>query len=189
MATTRTDNPIPRPTTHSRSRAGVALQGGSPVSWAPKKELEVSEWAAVGRRIGAIGRSIQWLLGDWIMYGNAKFGERYSRASKITGYDTQTLMNMVYVASRFSTSRRREVLSWSHHETLAALEVEEQDDWLDEAERHHWSVSDLRTMLRLARKASRGSEAAIEAPEDTLAASPMLRCPHCGEEFAAESER
>jgi hypothetical protein len=189
MATPRTDTSIPRPTADGRSRAGVALQAGSPVSWVPKKELEVSEWASVGRRIGAVGRSIQWLLGDWIMYGNAKFGERYSRASKITGYDTQTLMNMVYVASRFVASRRREALSWSHHETLAALESEEQDGWLDEAERHHWSVSDLRTMLRLARKASRGNEVAIESPGHALAVTPMLRCPHCGEEFAAESER
>jgi hypothetical protein len=92
------------------------------------------------------------LLGDWISYGNTKFGERYARASKITGYDPQTLMNMVYVASRFPISRRRENLSWSHHEALASLQPEEQDLWLDEASKHRWSVSDLRMMLRVARR-------------------------------------
>lgn len=168
----------------SQPRPGVPAQGGSPVSWVPKKELDVGEWASVGRRIGVVGRSVQWLLGDWITYGNAKFGERYSRASKITGYDTQTLMNMVYVASRFAISRRREMLSWSHHETLAAVEPEEQDHWLDEAERHHWSVSDLRTMLRLARKASRHGEPEEEELGEDLAPAPLLRCPRCGEEFA-----
>jgi len=174
----------PATTRPSQARPGAAAQGTSPVSWAPRKELDVSEWASVGRRIGVVGRSVQWLLGDWITYGNAKFGERYSRASKITGYDTQTLMNMVYVASRFATSRRREMLSWSHHETLAALEPEDQDHWLDEAELHHWSVSDLRTMLRLERKANRHEEAVEEMPVEVLAAAPLLRCPHCGEEFA-----
>jgi hypothetical protein len=129
-----------------------AVRSGSPIAWTPNHELDAQEWVAAGRRIGTIGRCIQWLLGDWIAYGNLKFGERYARASQITGYDPQTLMNMVYVASRFAASRRREILSWSHHETLAALEQAEQDLWLDRAVAHRWSVSDLRMMLRTSRK-------------------------------------
>jgi 8-amino-7-oxononanoate synthase len=127
-------------------------RGCSPTAWTPNHELDAREWVAAGRRIGTIGRCIQWLLGDWIAYGNLKFGERYARASQITGYDPQTLMNMVYVASRFAASRRREALSWSHHETLAALERAEQEQWLDKAVAHRWSVSDLRMMLRTSRK-------------------------------------
>src|ERR1700752_2199864 len=98
------------------------------------------------------------------MDGNAKFGERYSRASKITGYDSQTLMNMVYVASRFSISRRRENLSWSHHAALAALPAEEQEEWLNQAVAEHWSVSDLRIMLRTARKGD--AEMAVNSDDD-----------------------
>lgn len=130
------------------------------------------------------------------------------RASKITGYDAQTLMNMVYVASRFPISRRRENLSWSHHETLAALEPEEQDHWLDEARKHRWSVSDLRVMLRAARKGGENLDGAADdehpaGPSDltTEAQSGSVRngsagagkhaeasaggavtCPHCGEQ-------
>ena len=142
----------------SRSPAPGRAQNGAPISWTPNHELDAHEWAAAGRRIGAVGRCIQWLLGDWIAYGNTKFGERYARASKITGYDAQTLMNMVYVASRFPISRRRENLSWSHHEALAALEPEEQDHWLDKAGTHRWSVFDLRMMLRAARKGGVGGD-------------------------------
>lgn len=161
-------------------------QGVTPVAWVPKEELDANEWATVGRRIGAVGRCVQWLLGDWIAYGNEKFGERYSRASKITGYDTQTLMNMVYVASRFSNSRRREALSWSHHETLAALDPDEQDRWLDEAVRHRWSVSDLRMMLRVARRERRGEIPEESEAEVAPASAPMVMCPRCGEEIAVE---
>jgi len=147
--------------------------------------LDPNEWASAGRRIGTVGRCVQWLLGDWIVYGNEKFGERYSRASRITGYDPQTLMNMVYVASRFPISRRREDLSWSHHEALAALEPEEQDGWLDQATAHRWSVSDLRAMLRISRRRELSEQVGDEeskVEKSTLA--PILKCPRCGEEIA-----
>lgn len=137
-----------------QSQASVLdrAQRGAPTSWTPSRDLSVPEWAAIGQRFGAVGRCIQWLIGDWITYGNMKFGERYALAAKITGYDTQTLMNMVYVASRFPISRRRENLSWSHHETVASLEAQVQDQWLDEASKHRWGVADLRMMLRAARR-------------------------------------
>jgi hypothetical protein len=154
----------------------------SPIGWVPGRELDVTEWASTGRRLGTVGRCIQWLIGDWIAWGNERFGERYSRASKITGYDTQTLMNMVYVASRFSLSRRRENLSWSHHEALAAVGAEEQEEWLDRAADHRWSVSDLRMMVRMSRKeADSASDDADSAPSSVVSSS-VVKCPRCGEE-------
>jgi hypothetical protein len=171
------------------------------VAWLPSRELDLPEWINTGRRLGAIGRGSQWGVGDWIRYGNAKFGERYARAARITGYDVQTLMNMVYVASRFEISRRRENLSWSHHETLAALEVPEQEHWLDRAAAEKLSISDLRVELRSSRRDSKRTAAAQQeellpalaqvpvsvaasvAPasvEPGSGAAEGLVCPHCG---------
>lgn len=198
----------------SQALASGRRQDSSLISWIPSHELAAHEWAAAGRRIGAVGRCIQWLLGDWIAYGNTKFGERYARASKITGYDAQTLMNMVYVASRFSGSRRRENLSWSHHETLASMEPDEQDRWLNEASKHRWSVSDLRMMLRAVRKREGDEEIPGESSEFSSASgssstrtqhkagdgspgagthkasSPgtAVTCPRCGEQVPLASE-
>jgi hypothetical protein len=138
-----------------------------------------------------VGRCIQWLLGDWIAYGNAKFGERYALAGKITGYDAQTLMNMVYVASRFPVSRRREKLSWSHHETLAAMPLDEQDHWLDRATTHRWSVADLRTMVRAARGQGQGDggdggagSSAVMTGRGVVhrdSKETVVSCPRCGQ--------
>jgi hypothetical protein len=141
--------------------------------------MDLAEWTAIGRRLGAMGRCGQWGLGDWIHYGNAKFGERYTRAALITGYDVQTLMNMVYVASKFDISRRRENLSWSHHETLAALESDEQDYWLDRSATEKLSVSDLRTELRGLR---RQPKTAPSEASTTTSTPKMLICPKCGHE-------
>jgi hypothetical protein len=151
--------------------------------------MELSEWSVVGRRFGEIGRCSQWWLGDWIHYGNLKFGERYTRAVKLTGYDVQSLMNMVYVASRFEISRRRESLSWSHHAAVAALDVDSQEYWLARALAEKLSVADLRVELRGRRRAleppagDRRSPAAADGQSPLplpLAGADAVVCPNCG---------
>lgn len=158
------------------------------VAWVVNGSLELAEWVTAGRTLGALGRCSQWWLGDWIRYGNAKFGERYARAATITGYDPQTLMNMVYVASKFEISRRRENLSWSHHESVASLDGGEQEFWLEHAIEHRLSVADLRVELRAARKRQRqeAGEAGSEYGEVEVSGEAIL-CPHCGQELPVEA--
>lgn len=151
----------------------------SVVAWAPPQDLEYPDWVTSGRRLGAMGRCSPWWLGDWIRYGNARFGERYARASRITGYDVQTLMNMVYVASRYEISRRRENLSWSHHETLAALDEDDQEHWLDRAVGERLSVSDLRVELRSVRRD--GRRGATGATRQRAGNGEVVVCPNCGQ--------
>jgi hypothetical protein len=150
------------------------------VAWIVQGELGLADWVAYGRRIGVSGRSSGWWIGDWLRYGNARFGERYSRASKTTGYDPQTLMNMVYVASHYGVERRREKLSWSHHAELAALDQEEQERWLTVAEQERWSLSDLRVACRNSR-GKRSAEKVESRRSDSHGATPKgYACPRCG---------
>jgi hypothetical protein len=145
----------------------------SATAWRPQGDLVLADWAEQGRRFGTIGRAAGWWIGDWLRYGNVKFGERYSRASRITGYDVQTLMNMVYVASRVEISQRRENLSWSHHAEVAALPPDERDGWLNVALEERLSVRCLREEIRRARRVT-------EPPKPRLT-DPGLVCPNCGE--------
>lgn len=147
------------------------------VEWTAPGDLSFAQWIEQGRRIGLLGRSAAWWIGDWLRYGNVKFGERYARASRATGYDTQTLMNMVYVASRFAPSRRRETLSWSHHAELAARDEDDQDHWLERAEAERWSVRDLRAQAQSAARSE------LEAHDDgsrEMTADKRWVCPQCG---------
>jgi hypothetical protein len=113
--------------------------------------MRISEWTRQGRLLGALGRASGWWIGDWIRYGKAHYGDKYTAAIQITGYDAQSLMNMAYVAGRFEVSRRREGLSFSHHAELAGLPPDDQDLWLDRAEAGRLSVRGLRSALRDAR--------------------------------------
>lgn len=156
----------------------------TPVSWAPSREFGLREWIQHGQRLGTIGRACAWWIGDWLRYGNAKHGEKYSRAARITGYDAKSLMNMVYVATRFEVSRRRENLSWSHHAAIASLDVHQQERWLDFSERQGLSVHCLR--LELASQRSDARKQAANKPEGSVAgghANSPIACPRCGTEF------
>jgi hypothetical protein len=164
------------------------LTNVSPVAWTPGKDMDYADWVAAGNRLGTLGRCSQWWLGDWIRFGNAQFGERYARAARITGYDVQTLTNMVYVATRFEISRRRENLSWSHHETLAPLEPDMQDWWFDRAVAERLSVSDLRIELRSARGKKRGNTSSNRRSPPALDAGVAVICPECGYTIVASVE-
>jgi hypothetical protein len=159
----------------------------SDVSWRAAEDMTFSDWLESGRRLGLMGRSAGWWIGDWLNYGNHAFGERYVRASRITGYDAQTLMNMAYVASRFEVSRRREKLSWSHHAEIAALEPEEQERWLTRAETDRLSVRCLREGIRRERLGKRRAEdtAGRESGGTDGGEQPSadVVCPECGHAF------
>jgi hypothetical protein len=164
--------------------------------WRPWHDLDVTEWIIQGRRLGTIGRGVAWWIGDWVNYGNTRFGQKYSRAARITGYDVQSLMNMSYVASRFDCSRRREKLSWSHHAEVAGLAIEYQEMWLDNAEQRSMSVHSLREVVRTWRANQRRAAGDTGQPQantghanDDPSPEPPdseMVCPQCGYRMGAE---
>jgi hypothetical protein len=147
-------------------------------SWSGGGALTPGDWVRCGRSLGTVGRACGWWLGDWVRYGNARYGDRYKLAAQITGYDAQTLMNMAYVASRFAFSRRKEGLSFSHHAEVAALPQPDQDSWLETAASEHLSVRALREALRKARREG-------DSPVKQSGRGPLV-CPSCGHRFAGQ---
>lgn len=118
-------------------------------------------------------------------YGSARWGERYVVAARITGYDVDSLRNMVWIASRFVPARRRDNLTWSHHATLVTLDAAEQDRWLDRAVSQSLSVADLRIELRAARRGDcdaegAGRNARVVSVPQTSDDTPIVTCPRCG---------
>jgi hypothetical protein len=177
-------------------RAGGRLRGQPQLggrtlttAWIPSGELEQPEWAAVGRRFGTVARCSQWWIGDWIRYGIATWGEKYSEAARITGYDPGTLRNMAWVASQFDLSLRNDKLSWSHHALLAPLPVPDKRLWLERASVDRLSVADLRLALRDTLRQPKaedvdlgeGHPAAVHEPRSGPGERlGSVTCPHCG---------
>jgi hypothetical protein len=110
--------------------------------------MPIDQWKGVGTRIAAYSDAASWWLGDWLAFGQAKYGRRYKEGVALTGLEYQTLRNYAVVARRFDVSRRRDDLSFQHHAEVCALTDDAQDLWLDLAASKRWSKAELRRRIR-----------------------------------------
>ena len=72
--------------------------------------LTFEEWSGVALSLGVAARSIAFVIGDWLVYGEANFRkgpaasrvatEVYDAAIRATGLDRTTLQNYAYVSRR-----------------------------------------------------------------------------------------
>jgi hypothetical protein len=112
------------------------------------EDMAIDTWRSVGEEIFAVSESSVWWLGDWLVFGERKYPDRYKRAMRQTSLDYQTLRNYAWAARRFPPDRRRAALSLQHHIEVAALPPADQDHWLGFAERLRWSRDVLRRQMR-----------------------------------------
>ncbi len=180
-ATGRLAETVVPPEAEQRPSGGI-----SKVAWVPQGDLGQSEWLTTGRRLGAIGRCSQWWIGDWIRYGTARWGEKYSEAARVTGYDVASLRNMAWVASQFDLSLRSDKLSWSHHVLLAPLKEDEQRRWIAQAVEQRLSVADLRLELRARRQPDGERERSSAGGGRSQEGGDV--CPHCGHRLNGSRE-
>lgn len=136
---------------------GGALNPTSLVIENPDMTQEV--WETIGRMIGFVQTASRWWIADWMNIGEERFGEnaaqgaddlhsRFDIARRITGLEGTTLDNMRSTARKVPADRRREELSFGHHQTVQALEPEDQGQWLQKAIDETWTRSELRDAIR-----------------------------------------
>ena len=111
------------------------------------------EYEIFGQTLLQIDTAYQWIVGDYLAYGvENNYGMAKDFAEKL-GKSEQTITNWVYVSRHIEFYRRRENLSHGHHDAVAGLSNNEQENWLDLAvngngkdgdEHKIWSVKRLR---------------------------------------------
>lgn len=125
--------------------------------------LEYDQWAAEGLVLVAMAQSALWWLGDWIMYGEHCYGEKYAQAVEATGLANQTLRNAVWVASKIPPRDRRAKVPWSHHRAAASLKPNDRRALLKRAEDEHLSEYDVRMAAKELRGEGAGSNGSGKA--------------------------
>jgi hypothetical protein len=116
----------------------------SPVGLSLPGDLTDAAWTEFAQHYAARRRAASWALADLILHAERKSGDQYNWATQTAGIAYGTAANLASAARAFELSRRRESLSISHHVSVAALAVDDQDRLLDAAERERWTRIRLR---------------------------------------------
>lgn len=121
--------------------------------------IEYERWESLGTFLGSLDRRTRWYLGDWLIYGEAEYGEeaaqavddpktRYDVARRVTGLDSGTLQNIRSICEKVPRERRRAELGFWIHAEVAPLEPQEQIDWLQKAIDEGWGRTELRAAIK-----------------------------------------
>ena len=115
-------------------------------------ELTFEEWHNLGLQLVPIAKSIGFIVGDWINYGQGRYGEKYAEALRTSGLAYDTLRKYAHAAKSIQTGNRFPNLDWTHHLTVAKIkDPDEQRKWLEIADSDGMSVSRLRKSINAGR--------------------------------------
>ena len=132
-------------------------------------ELDFDHWKAIAANFGQALRSAAFCIGDWLVYGEDKWGkqlalpgmdaprgqvtsEAYTEAMSLTGLDLSTLRTYASVCRSIPIADRNARLSFEHHKALAPIHPQKRPEWLAlvSTQTAPVSVRKLRASIRLA---------------------------------------
>lgn len=115
----------------------------TPVGLTVLGDISFEEWIDLMQTLVRLETAFQFAIGDALVFGEARFGEKYSQAMEATGLSYQSLANMVWVAKHVPIQNRVSDLSWTHHRVVASVEVSDQTPLLEMALAQGLSASGL----------------------------------------------
>lgn len=139
-----------------------------------EKPIEYDSYVLVGAYLGIINKACSWWIGDWLVYGEGVYAEKFGQAVHATGLAEQTLLNRAYVCRHVAPSRRRVGVPFGVHALVAALPAREQTRWLDKAEREGWGREDLRRAMRETKATDRDESPKLPPAGEPLAPGLVL---------------
>jgi hypothetical protein len=109
---------------------------------------KIDDWLEVGKLLTGMESSLNWWIGDWLVFGEHAYREKYSQAESVTKHRQDYLKSCNFVSSKVPPENRIQGLSWSHHREVAAIPHDQQKKWLEKALESEWTVSELRINMR-----------------------------------------
>ena len=120
------------------------------------RKVKFEEWQSEFDKLDKTRKGHQWWIGDHLNEGERLFGDEClqvidpdEEAERAEDNPSETYQTYMRVACRIPERRRLREVSWSHHQTVAYLESdEEQDYWLARARDERISVHKLRKLIK-----------------------------------------
>lgn len=106
-------------------------------------DVTYEEWSTYGKELAYRYSRIQWAIGDWINFGERKFGEMYSQAEDDTHFAYGTLRNYASICARIPLENRNPKLRFHQIKHVACLELHEQRAIIQAAIQHQMTGDDI----------------------------------------------
>lgn len=127
-----------------------------------------ADWNDLGKSLCLAGRNIHWLIGDWLIAGVEKFGDRArDEANVIFRSDVGRFDQILKTCRRFPEPKRHASLTFAHHLAVMAITDDDQAERvLTEAEQHRPTIAALKAQIKVLQN-RQPSMIADDDPEDT----------------------
>lgn len=126
-------------------------------------------WEDLGTLLFKLEGAIQWLIGDWLLYGVELAWGDIPKIAEALDMEAARLHRYKQMASEFEYARRRVELSFGHHECVRALSADQQDEALAYAAQQDLSVAAFRKWLRgNATQERQTTETTVTTPQWTI---------------------
>jgi len=108
-------------------------------------DLTYEEWTQVGLFLAGMTQSMPWWIGDWLLAGEFKYGEKFAQAASETGLKEERLQQYQWVSEHIQSCTRAQFsgLYWTHFRQVAHLDTEKQQEWLQRAQDENLTTSEL----------------------------------------------
>jgi hypothetical protein len=153
----------------------IVVQGFqlTPTGLMAPQTVSPDAWVDVGRLLAKLEGSLQWLVGDWLVYGEAiQWGDIPALAQEL-GFAVQTLYDYASVSRKVQFSIRIENLSFAHHRLVMSMTPDYQSYALQFAAHQKYSVAAMRKWIKLGMP----EEGLLDEQEQPalLAAAPVVK--------------
>lgn len=112
------------------------------------------QWELCGKFIRQAEGAVHFWIGDWLNYGESKWGQMYSQAMEETGYSYDTLKQDKWIAGKIDLCDRSHNLGIAHAKEIASLPEEEKKFWAEELKKEAIPVRELKEKIKEKKKAS-----------------------------------
>jgi len=128
----------------------------TPVALLIPEDFPMNQWQKAGGTLKKLAKGTQWWVADWLNFGEARYGEKYSQYIEDLGLAAGTINNYQSIGGRMPPERRREELSFGHHESVLAVEDPAlQDELLQKSIDENWTRDQLRQFIKELNKAAK----------------------------------
>lgn len=108
------------------------------------------DWSNLGRKLCAGARFMNWIIGDWLIEGSERFGDKArEEANVIFRSDVERFDPIIRTCRAFPEDTRHAALTFAHHQAVIGMPIEQAHELLTAAESDRLTTAQLKAEVKV----------------------------------------